>query len=135
MKTKEKTNNNNLIIVLSLFMAMVLLALAFGSKTTGGLLSANEFIAKYHSSPEAMLIDVRTPGEFNTSHIAGAIDIDYESSSFTSEIQKLDKTKTYFIYCRSGNRSSQASVIMRQDGIKNLYELQGGIISSPELLM
>lgn len=85
------------------------------------LLESQEFISKYKSTLNSVLIDVRTPAEFNTSHIASAINIDYEDSSFTEEINKLDKTKTYFIYCRSGNRSGRAHKIMKDAGIENIY--------------
>lgn len=133
MKTKDN-KNNNLTIVLSVATGLLLVALAFGSKTTSGLLSGADFMSKYQSTPNAVLVDVRRPDEFGISHIAGAIDIDFENSNFVSEVQRLDTSKTYFIYCRSGNRSGQASVIMRQNGIKNLYELQGGISTNPQLL-
>jgi rhodanese-related sulfurtransferase len=80
------------------------------------------------------LLDVRTPAEFDAGHIQGAINVDFENVNFQSEVKKLDVSKTYFVYCRSGNRSSQSVVIMRNSGIKNIYDLQGGISNAPELL-
>ncbi len=97
-------------------------------------LAGAEFIDKYTNTPNAMLIDVRTPGEFNTGHIDQAINIDFENSTFVSEIKKLDTTKTYFVYCRSGNRSGQAISVMKSNGIKNIYELNGGIISNTKTI-
>lgn len=101
---------------------------------TNQLLDSQEFISKYKSMPDSILIDVRTPAEFNSSNISSSINIDYENPSFVSEINNLDKTKSYFIYCRSGNRSARAHRIMKDAGIENIYELKGGIVAGPELL-
>ncbi len=73
-------------------------------------------------------VDVRTPAEFASGHIEGAINIDWESGHFEADINALDKTKSYAIYCRSGNRSGQASALMVQDGFKSIYNLKGGVI-------
>lgn len=105
-----------------------LLQKSFMSKTSK--LSGVAFTEKYQNTPNATLLDVRTPNEFSSGHINKAINIDIENSSFTSEIKKLDITKTYFVYCRSGNRSGQAIRVMRSNGIKNIYELHGGLISN-----
>ena len=115
-------------------LAAILILFALGSRGSVPLLSGDSFIAKYKSTPNAVLLDVRTPAEYNAGHIASAINIDFEDSSFEDNIKKLDPSKTYFVYCRSGNRSSKAVLIMRRDNDKNLYELQGGIISAPNLL-
>ena len=114
--------------------ALVGALIAFSSTSAGGLLNSSDFISKYKSNPNAVLVDVRTPAEFDASHIQGAINVDYENSNFGSEVKKLDASKTYFVYCRSGNRSSKSIVIMKDSGIKNIYDLQGGISNAPELL-
>jgi rhodanese-related sulfurtransferase len=43
-------------------------------------------------------------------------------------ISSLDKTQSYFVYCRSGARSAQACQILKQQGIENCYNLLGGIL-------
>lgn len=116
--------------IIALFAALII----FSPTSASGLLSSQNFISKYESTPNAVLIDVRTPAEFNAGHIQGAINVDYENTNFESEVKKLDASKTYFIYCRSGNRSSKSMVIMKNSGIKNIYDLQGGISIAPELL-
>ncbi|MCX8020289.1 MAG: rhodanese-like domain-containing protein [Chitinophagaceae bacterium] len=79
-----------------------------------------------------VLIDVRTPEEFSQGHIPGARMIDYlQTETFRKELNRLDKNKTYLLYCRSGNRSKQAMQEMIQSGFKNVYELKGGIKSWP----
>lgn len=93
-------------------------------------LPGGRFMEVYASTPNAVLIDVRTPSEFVSGHIKNAINIDFQDDSFPSEIQKLDPSKTYFVYCRSGSRSGQAISEMKARGIQNIYELRGGLISN-----
>ena len=59
-------------------------------------------------NPEFVIIDVRTPEEFTDGHIENAINLDFRSDGFRNEIERLDRDKTYLIYCRSGNRSRGA---------------------------
>lgn len=80
------------------------------------------------ATEDVVILDVRTPGEFATGHIANAINIDAESGSFASQIESLDKTKTYAVYCRSGNRSGNATKIMAESGFTSLYNMLGGTI-------
>ncbi|MFW5703389.1 MAG: rhodanese-like domain-containing protein [Patescibacteria group bacterium] len=76
---------------------------------------------------DAVLLDIRTPQEFQSSKIAGSINIDFYQSDFTSQLTKLDKDATYLMYCNSGNRSSTALQQMKDLGFNHVYELQGGI--------
>jgi len=55
-----------------------------------------------------IIIDVRTPAEYATGHLDGALNIDVQSADFAAQISELDPSQPYFIYCRSGNRSGQA---------------------------
>jgi len=114
--------------------ALVGALIAFSPTSASGLLNSSDFISKYKSTPNAILVDVRTPIEFEAGHIQGAINVDYENVNFRSEVKKLDTSKTYFIYCRSGNRSSKSAIIMKDSGIKNIYDLQDGVSNNPELL-
>jgi len=87
-----------------------------------------EFKSRYSSSPNAVLIDVRTPGEFKAGTIKGAKNLDLMSSGFKLAIEKLDKEKEYFLFCRSGARSATACKVMSGNGFK-VYNLKGGISS------
>lgn len=69
------------------------------------------------------VLDVRTPQEYSESHIKDSRNIDFLAPSFNNEISKLDKTKSYKIYCRSGNRSAKAIEIMKAQGFKNFENL------------
>ncbi|HHB51872.1 MAG TPA: rhodanese-like domain-containing protein [Saprospiraceae bacterium] len=74
-----------------------------------------------------VLIDVRTPKEFASGHIKGAKNMNLFDPSFASQIGKLDKSKTYLLYCRSGNRSGKAMGTMKSIGISKIYNLAGGM--------
>ncbi len=64
-----------------------------------------------------VLFDVRTPEEFNAGHIKGAINFNISTLDVINRIKKLDKTKTYILYCRSGGRSQMAAMLMAQNGL------------------
>jgi len=73
------------------------------------------------------VLDVRSAMELQKDGgIEGNINIDFFSSDFRDKVAKLDKEKTYLVYCRSGNRSSQACKIMAKQGFRSLYNLSGG---------
>lgn len=75
----------------------------------------------------AEVIDVRTPGEYDAGHLPGAKLIDVSGTNFATEIEKLDKSQPYAIYCRSGNRSRAAQKAMREAGFEKVVGLEGGI--------
>ncbi len=70
----------------------------------------------------AMIIDVRTPQEFAAGHLSGAVNLDVNDPSFDARMAQLDRTGTYFVYCRSGNRSAQAVNRMRDAGFVDSYD-------------
>jgi len=74
------------------------------------------------------ILDVRTPEEFNEGYIPKSINLNiYDANSFMSKIQSFNKENNFYIYCKSGARSSQACQIMSQLGFSNVYNLLGGI--------
>jgi len=79
-------------------------------------------------SKKVELIDVRTKSEIDEGYIKGTkIFIDYNSSEFDAKTLKLDKSKTYAVYCKSGGRSSGAAKFMAKNGFTNVLNLKGGI--------
>ncbi|MDZ7608210.1 MAG: rhodanese-like domain-containing protein [Cyclobacteriaceae bacterium] len=90
-------------------------------------ISAAEF-AKMDKSNVAIL-DVRTPGEFNSGHVDGATMIDFSDSNFKSTIGQLDRDAHYYVYCKVGGRSNRATQYMYASGFKNVCNIQGGIIA------
>lgn len=87
------------------------------------------FDSKIKSTAGAVVLDVRTPGEFAEGHLTGAINVDYNDAAFQNNVASLDKSKPYFVYCLSGGRSGEAAAYMRSKGFKEVYELSGGILS------
>ena len=78
---------------------------------------------------KGVLLDVRTANEFKSGHIEGAKNVVYSMFGFDAALKGLDKNETYFIYCRSGARSSRALKIMIKEGFKNIYNLNGGLMA------
>lgn len=74
---------------------------------------------------DLVIIDVRTPGEWRNGKVAEALTIDLNSPKFQDEIQALDSSATYLIYCNSGNRSRVASNFMIESGFTNVYNYNG----------
>lgn len=72
-----------------------------------------------------VVIDVRTPGEYATGHLAGAINIDVEAGSFAANIKQLDKEAPYLVYCRSGRRSAIAAAQMADAGFTDIIDAGG----------
>jgi rhodanese-related sulfurtransferase len=89
---------------------------------------AFDLIQENKDNPDFVILDVRTPEEFAEEHIENAINIDFNSENFRDELDKLDKDKTYLIYCRSGNRSGKALEIMKELDFREVYNMSGGII-------
>ena len=88
---------------------------------------ARETIGKRSADPGFVLLDVRTPKEFGEERIRGAVMVDYKSPSFRDEMAKLDRSKTYLVYCRTGHRTEGAAKVMRELGFKNVSLLADGI--------
>ncbi|MGB5646667.1 rhodanese-like domain-containing protein [Muriicola sp.] len=92
-------------------------------------LSQEEWALQLKEDPKGIVLDVRTPEEVEEGIIGEAIHLDiYTGQAFVDAIQELDKTKNYYVYCRSGNRSGQACAIMNSLGFANAYNLKGGIL-------
>jgi rhodanese-related sulfurtransferase len=84
-------------------------------------------ITRNRLNPNFILLDVRTSEEYEKEHLEGAILLDYHQSNFQDEIKKLDRNKTYVIYCRVGNRSGNTFELMRDFRFKEVYNIFGGI--------
>lgn len=78
-------------------------------------------------SGERTVIDVRTAPEFAAAHVDGAENIDVTASSFTEQVEQLDKDGEYLVYCQSGNRSADAAEKMADLGFTDVVD-GGGIV-------
>ena len=72
-----------------------------------------------------VIIDVRTPGEYAMGHAQNSVNLDFYAPTFSEEFQKLDKSKKYELYCRTGNRSGQAEAMMKQAGFVDVKNVGG----------
>jgi len=125
------------IIAASLFAAVLLGACGSATDTVAApvaqsielidAVDAAQLLTDNAGSADFVILDIRTPEEFNSGRIAGSVNIDFYEPSFAAELDKLDKDKTYFVYCNSGNRSGRAMGTMGDLGFVDVYDLDGGI--------
>jgi len=99
---------------------------AAAAPAAGADLSPADFAAAA-KLPSTVLLDVRTPAEFASGHLVGAVNLDLQSPGFAQSLASLDPAKTYAVYCHSGNRSKVAMGAMQQVGFTHVYDLAGGI--------
>ncbi len=86
-----------------------------------------EWVEQLSGDKEAVILDVRTQEEIEDGYIPGALHLDiHRGQEFLDELEKLDKSKNYFVYCRTGNRSGQACGIMESLGFNCAHNLVGG---------
>lgn len=126
--------NYKKLLLLAALLPFMLVACTSNDKTetTNGQviserLDAKSFQSKLSEFPDAQLVDVRTPEEYNSGHIQNSLNLNVYDSNFDKEISKLDKSKPVFVYCRSGGRSSSAASKLVDMGFSEIYDLQGGI--------
>ncbi|NMH23875.1 rhodanese-like domain-containing protein [Flavobacterium solisilvae] len=92
-------------------------------------LSQNDWISQLEADTNAVILDVRTEDECNEGIIPNAIMIDiYKGQGFIYQIEELDKSKNYYVYCKAGGRSAQACAVMNQLGFENTFNLEGGFM-------
>ena len=92
-------------------------------------LDQSTWISQFQSDENAVILDVRTPEEFETSRIPNSKNIDfYNPQNFMLEIEKLDRDNSYYVYCRTGVRSANSCQLMNELGFDKVYNLLGGIV-------
>lgn len=90
-------------------------------------LDYDDFVSQVKSNNSAIIIDVRTPEEYENFHIEDSKLYDIYNPNFVNEILSLDRSKEYYVYCHSGSRSFQAGLFMLQNGFEKVYNLKNGI--------
>ena len=107
--------------------ALFLLTACSNFAQTGGEVTAENF-EKAIAKGGIQLLDVRTAGEYRSGHIQGALQADWtDQAQFRDRTQYLDKSRPVYVYCLSGGRSAQAAKMLREQGYKEVVNLQGGI--------
>jgi rhodanese-related sulfurtransferase len=100
---------------------------AFGQDTTGLAIDQGRF-EQLMKKKKTLVLDVRTPGEYQEGFIGKAINYNVEDSlKFVSQVSSYNKNKKYLLYCKSGRRSGKALVMMKNMGFKNVHHLKGGV--------
>lgn len=123
---KMRLRKGTLLSIVAL--ATGVLVLSGCSSSSGSVTSMDvQSFSKKTQEAGVVTLDVRTRGEFNQGHIAGAINIDVEADTFQNEVSQLDKTKTYAVYCQSGRRSGIATDEMKKLGFEHLFNLSNGM--------
>ena len=108
--------------LLKFFAAALIALFAVGSLTACAAESQDP-------SAYAAIIDVRTPEEWASGHLEGAVRIGIADADFAQQIDTLDKTADYYIYCRSGNRAGQAIDYMKSAGFTGNL-VNGGAVAN-----
>ena len=92
-------------------------------------LTQKDWLSSHENDNNSVIVDVRTSEEYLEGHIQNSILIDItKTESFIEKLNSLDKSISYYVYCRSGQRSSKACYLMEQLGIKTTYNLVGGVL-------
>ncbi|UPT69052.1 MAG: rhodanese-like domain-containing protein [Sphingobacteriales bacterium JAD_PAG50586_3] len=110
----------------SLSVIAVFTFLACNAGSSQNLLDVDKFETKLNATPEAQIVDVRTPDEYGSGHLVNASNINIDDAAFDSKIAKLDKSKPTFVYCLAGGRSATAVKKMKDLGFTELYDMKGG---------
>ena len=128
---KEKSLLSGLLILVGLLAVSLAQADDDGqdSVTSIEVNAAIDFVARYEN---AVIMDVRTPVEYEMSHITGAVNVNVQDESFEDMVIALDPNKTYIVHCTknpAGGRSSRALETLQSLGFKHLYSLEGGYVA------
>lgn len=123
-------------ILLSLLAAISLGSTGCSAQSDGiHILAPKDFIEQAKADTTSIILDVRTPEEYKEEHLAGAQQLDFlNSEAFDEGIKRLDKSHTYYVYCRSGKRSHHACIKMQKQGFK-VFDMEGGILNWKKLGM
>ena len=90
-------------------------------------LEQKEWWSQFLNDEYGIIIDVRTEEEYESGKIPGALNIDiYKGQGFVYQVEELDKSKNFYVYCAAGVRSANACGVMQQLGFENVFNLVGG---------
>ena len=122
---------SGILFVLALSVSILAAACSSGGATqTIELVSPAKAAEVIDASPDGLVVlDIRTPEEFNEARLPNATMVDYYAADFADQLDALDKDVPYVLYCRTGNRTSDAVGTMRDLGFTEVYEIDGGIVN------
>ena len=88
---------------------------------------AADLIDKHSGNSNFAVLDIRTPGEFQSGHLPDAILVDFYLQTFSDQLNRLDKEKSYLVYCRTGNRSTNSLGLFKKLKFDKIYHMSTGI--------
>ena len=110
------------------FYFLLIISLLSCNQNKSNLISAHDFDKMIKLDKSSIIIDVRTPEEFNKGHLRNSLNVNWFDDNFDDNIDIFSKDLSVFVYCLSGGRSAKANEKIRSLGFKNVYELDGGIL-------
>jgi thioredoxin len=110
------------------FIVISFIAFSCNSQTAVHTIDVTSYSKKIKETPNAQILDVRTPEEYTSGHIENSDNVNWLSESFVARTDKYDKTKPVFVYCKSGGRSIKASNKLAELGFTTVYNLDGGML-------
>ncbi len=113
--------------------ALALLVFALAScngqtQKNSKLIDPVAFKKEIAATPNAQILDVRTPEEYASEHLQNAQNVNWLSPDFVANTSKYDKSKPVFVYCKSGRRSHLAAEKLAELGFTTIIEMEGGIL-------
>lgn len=119
-------------VALGMLVALVLGVVLFAAQSTGDPNYSNADPAAFKkivADKQGQLLDVRTPEEYAEGFISGATNLNFFDEGFQTELEKLDKSKPVYVYCRSGGRSGKTMERLKGMGFAKVVNLAGGMIA------
>lgn len=110
------------------FIIISFITFSCNSQTAVQTIDVTSYSKKIKETPNAQILDVRTPEEYTSGHIENSDNVNWLSESFVARTDKYDKTKPVFVYCKSGGRSIKASNKLAELGFTTVYNLDGGML-------
>ena len=130
-RVRDVEVNRRVTLVLASVATILIISIVFfnflciGQQPVYKTISVSEARALMQSTPDLLIVDVRTPQEYAQGHLNGAINIPL--SDLPLRISGLDPNRTILVYCQTGVRSAEASSFLVSSGFTRVYNLEGGI--------
>ena len=124
-KTQKKYYTITVPLLLILQIAAAVMLLSGCSSASYTQITQDEAMKMMQEQTDCLIVDVRRPDEFAEGHIAGAVNVPNETIEDEAPEALPDKEQTLLVYCRSGNRSKEASQKLADMDYTNVYEFGG----------
>jgi rhodanese-related sulfurtransferase len=114
--------------ILFALLALVIIASTASAQDTAGTTISSQKFSKLMKKKKTVVLDVRTQEEYRSGFISDAVNYNVlDSIGFVNKLSSLDKKKKYLLYCKSGRRSAKALTMMKNNGFKKVFHLNGGV--------